>query len=95
MGTNRGRYFLLTGQTISAQEAKDVGLISEILPIQDLLPRAWELARYLKMRSPLLRRYSRVLATQELKKKILDLHGYGLALEGLAATHNSNEHVEK
>jgi len=26
---------------------------------------------------------------------ILDLHGYGLALEGLAATHNSNEHVKK
>jgi hypothetical protein len=53
------------------------------------------LARYLKMRSPLLRRYSRVLAAQELKKKILDLHGYGLALEGLAATHNSNENIGK
>ncbi len=26
---------------------------------------------------------------------ILDLHGYGLALEGLAARHNSNEHVKK
>jgi hypothetical protein len=47
------------------------------------------------MRSPLLRRYSRVLVTQELKKKILDLHGYGLALEGLAATHNSNENIGK
>ena len=26
---------------------------------------------------------------------ILDLYGYGLALEGLAARHNSNEHVKK
>ena len=26
---------------------------------------------------------------------ILDLHDYGLALEGLAATLNSNEHVKK
>ena len=90
MGANKGRYFLLTGQTINAQEAKDVGLISEILPLENLLPSAYELARYLKMRSPLLRRYLRVLATQELKKKILDLYGYDLALEGLAATHNSN-----
>ena len=90
MGANKGRYFLLTGQTINAQEAKDVGLISEILPLENLLPSAYELARYLKMRSLLLRRYLRVLATQELKKKILDLHGYDLALEGLAATHNSN-----
>lgn len=89
MGSNRGRYFLLTGQTIDAKEAKEVGLISEVLPPEALLPRAWELARYLKMRSPLLRRYSRVLMTQELKSKLHDAHGYGLALEGLAATHRS------
>lgn len=89
MGTNRGRYFLLTGQTIGALQAKEVGLVNEVLRPHELLPRAWELARYLKLRSPLLRRYARVLATQELKKKILELHGYGLALEGLAATHQS------
>ena len=40
MGANKGRYFLLTGQTINAQEAKDVGLISEILPLENLLPSA-------------------------------------------------------
>ena len=59
-------------QTINAQEAKEVGLVNEVLPLENLLPRAWELARYLKMRSPLLRRYSRVLATQELKKKKIE-----------------------
>jgi enoyl-CoA hydratase/carnithine racemase len=32
LGMNRGRYFLLTGQTLSAQEAKDLGLVAEILP---------------------------------------------------------------
>jgi enoyl-CoA hydratase/carnithine racemase len=31
LSMNRGRYFLLTGQTLSAQEAKDLGLVAEVL----------------------------------------------------------------
>jgi enoyl-CoA hydratase/carnithine racemase len=85
MGVNRGRYFLLTGQVLNAREAKDLGLVSEVLSGENLLPRAWELARQLRQRPPLLRRYSRVLLTQDLKKRMHELLGYGLALEGLAA----------
>ena len=86
MGTNRGRYFLLTGQTLSANEAKDLGLVNEVLPRAQLLDRAWTHARMLMQRPPLLRRYTRVLLTQDLKKRMQELLGYGLALEGLAAT---------
>ena len=31
MGWNRGRYFLLTGQTLNAKEMKDLGLVSEVM----------------------------------------------------------------
>ena len=31
MGFNRGRYFLLTGQKISARQALDMGLVSEVM----------------------------------------------------------------
>lgn len=86
MGTNRGRYFLLTGQTLTATEAKEVGLVSEVLPKDRLLARAWEHARRLMQRPPLVRRYARVLLTQDLKNRMHNLLGYGLALEGLAAT---------
>ena len=86
MGTNRARYFLLTGQILTAAEARDVGLVNEVLPRQKLLPRAWEVARQLLQRPPLIRRYARVLMTQDLKRRMHDLLGYGLALEGLAAT---------
>ncbi len=44
MRINRGRYFLLTGQVLDASEAKQLGLVSEVLPPADLLPRAWQLA---------------------------------------------------
>lgn len=84
MGVNRGRYFLLTGQTVGARQALEWGLVNEVLPRTDVLPRAWALARQLMRRSPLIRRYSRVVLTQDLKRRMHDLLGYGLALESLA-----------
>ena len=44
MGQTRGSYFLLTGQTLTAHQALDLGLVNEVLPRDKLLPRAWELA---------------------------------------------------
>src|SRR3981189_2555712 len=44
LGMNRGRYFLLTGQTLNAQKALELGLVAEVLPADKLMPRAWELA---------------------------------------------------
>jgi enoyl-CoA hydratase/carnithine racemase len=84
MGLNRGRYFLLTGQTLSALEAKEIGLVNEVLPAAELLPRAWELAEELAKRPPLVLRYTRLLLTQQIRREMHDLLGYGLALEGLA-----------
>jgi enoyl-CoA hydratase/carnithine racemase len=91
LGLNRGRYFLLTGQKLSAHEAKDLGLISEVLPREQLLPRAWELAERLVQQHPLVLRYTRVLLTQYIKRLMHDLLGYGLALEGLGSAQDQLE----
>src|SRR5262245_351209 len=80
---DRCRRFLLTGQTLNARQALDLGLVGEVLPRQQLLARAWELAEQLAQRPPLVLRYSRVLLTQHIKRLMHDLLGYGLALEGL------------
>jgi enoyl-CoA hydratase/carnithine racemase len=83
LGLNRGRYFLLTGQTLTARQAQDMGLVNEVLPRQELVPRAWALAEQLAQRPPLVLRYSRVLLTQHVKRLMHDMLGYGLALEGM------------
>ncbi len=85
LGINRGRYFLFTGQRLSAQEALQLGVVNEVLPREQLLPRAWALAEQLCKQPPLTLRYARVVLTQHLKRLMLDNLGYGLALEGLGA----------
>jgi enoyl-CoA hydratase/carnithine racemase len=83
LGPNRGRYFLLTGQKIAAPEALALGVVSEILPREQLMTRAWELAREIVKRPSLAVRYARVALSQNLKELLLENLGYGLALEGL------------
>jgi enoyl-CoA hydratase/carnithine racemase len=84
LGINRGRYFLLTGQTLDAREAQRQGLVAEVLPPDRLLARAWELARELTRKPSLLLRYTRLLFTEYLRRQMHELLGYGLAMESLA-----------
>ena len=84
LGMNRGRYFLMTGQTLDAAEALRLGIVAEVQPAEKLLARAWELAEDLTRKPTLLLRYTRLLFTEYLRRQMQDLLGYGLAMESLA-----------
>src|ERR1051325_1396077 len=84
LGLNRGRYYLLTGQTLDARQAHDLGLVAEVLPPDRVLARAWELAEGLVKKPTLLLRYTRLLLTEYLRRQMHDLLGYGLGMEMLA-----------
>lgn len=88
LGMNRGRYFLLTGQSLSAAEAKELGVVAEVLPPERLLERAYEHARSLAALNPLAARYARVVLTQRYKRLIDEQLPFGLALEALAGLDN-------
>jgi 6-oxocamphor hydrolase len=85
LGVNRGRYFLLTGQKLSARDAQTLGVVKEVVPRERLLSRAREIAEQIVKKPTLSTRYARVALTQQLKRTMLDNLGYGLALEGLGA----------
>lgn len=83
MGLTRARYFLLTGQKLTAREARDIGLVNELLPRGELLPRARALAASLLACNPLALRYTRLMMTHHLRGLFHQSLGYGAALEGL------------
>jgi enoyl-CoA hydratase/carnithine racemase len=86
LGLNRGRHFLLTGRVITAQEALEYGVVGEVLPADQLLPRAWELATaWAKLPSATLRG-TRAAVTAEWRRLLGEQLHAGLTLEGLAGT---------
>jgi enoyl-CoA hydratase/carnithine racemase len=85
IGSIRGRTFVLTQQTIGADEARALGVISEIVPRDRLLDRAREIAERLAKLPPLTASYTRVALTQKLRRVVDESVGYGLALEGISA----------
>jgi len=91
LGPNRGRYFLLTGQTLSAAQALEYGVVNEVLAPDQLLPRARELAATIAAKPAMARRYTRAVITREWKR-LMDAHlGFGLAHEALAALDLAHE----
>ena len=85
IGEIRGRYFLLSGQKLSAVEAKEYGAVNEIVSREALLPRAWELARHMTKQSPLTLRYTRMALSTRFRRRLQEGLSYGLALEGISA----------
>src|ERR1700736_2048568 len=95
IGEIRGRYFLLSGQKLSASQAKEYGAVNEVVPRNALLPRAWELARHLKKQSPLTLRYTRMALSTRFRRRLQESLSYGLALEGISAAQVAALNAQK
>ncbi|GAC1623849.1 MAG: hypothetical protein NVS9B10_09180 [Nevskia sp.] len=95
LGHNRGRYFLLTGQKIGAEEARALGVVAEVMAAEALLPRALALAAELATRNPILLRNTRHVFTRPLKRALADDLHAGLALEAIASLSGATFFAKK
>lgn len=95
LGINRARYMVFTGQAISAQEAKTLGLVGEVLAPDRLLPRAWELARQIQQQPRLVTRYTKQVMVQHIKQVMQANIAQGMAYEALADIDRAMRDAEK
>jgi len=85
LGPNRGRYLQFTHEIIDAHEAHRLGVVGEVLPPDALLDRAWEHARRLATKKPIVLRNTRLACIRTLRKAMDDalLLGFGLEMAAI------------
>lgn len=85
------RKMVYTGERITAAEAMRIGLIDEIMPREELLPRARQIAKEIASKSPLAIQYAKQCMI-EAEKNSLDKIGFEAECIGrLWATEDKNE----
>jgi enoyl-CoA hydratase/carnithine racemase len=85
LGLNRARYLTLTQGSFTAQQAERWGAVAEVVPLDQVLPRARELAEALAAKPQLLTRYLAITVRQRLSRRMAEGTQLGMALEGLTA----------
>ncbi len=66
VGRQMAKYLSMMGEPISAQEAKDLGLVLKVVPHKDLLDQAFELADKIASKSQMAIRYAKSVYNREL-----------------------------
>jgi enoyl-CoA hydratase/carnithine racemase len=79
---------LYRGEEINAEDAQRLGLVNEIVERPVLLGRAYEVGQELLRQPDHNLRYLRMLLMHDVKRRMHELLGLGLAVEGLASLSN-------
>lgn len=70
LGIKRGNYAMLTCQSFSAEECVELGAVNEVVPREDIVDRAWALARGIMKKSRSCRRMTHYIAVRPWKAVI-------------------------
>lgn len=84
-GPARAKWLLWTGETIDARTAERWGVVTEVLPHEQVLARGLEIAHTLAAKPDLYRRLQRQTLNQRQRRRIAEGVPFGMALEGLTA----------
>lgn len=92
VGPSRAAELLFTGDVIEAREAERIGLVSRVVPHEDLLPAARELAGRIAANAPLALRYMKEGLRRAQRGDVHELGAYvGSTLATLFATEDHRE----
>jgi enoyl-CoA hydratase/carnithine racemase len=81
MGLKRAAYYLYTSDKIDAQTAKEIGLVNEVVSLDRLLPRAWEIAEKIMKKPRTTRRLTASVLRRPWKRLLVQDLGFHLGHE--------------
>src|SRR3546814_356651 len=98
LGTKRAAYALLTGEAITPEKALEYGIVNEVLPREELIPRAYKIADHIMSQPRVTRRLTTQIIRRPWKRRIMeDLDGgFGIQMFGHVAKQASihgKEHI--
>ena len=88
------RKMVYTGERITAAEAMRIGLVDEILPREELMPRARQLACEIASKSPLAIQYAKQCMNEAEKAALAGIPFEAACIGNLWATEDKNEAVK-
>ncbi|GAA0923519.1 enoyl-CoA hydratase/isomerase family protein [Streptomyces thermoalcalitolerans] len=84
MGPKRAAYYVYAAKSIPADKALEWGIVSDVLPREQLLDRAWELARFIMKRPRYTRWATHNIVSRHWKKAVTEDFGFHMAHQMLA-----------
>jgi enoyl-CoA hydratase len=91
-GVLRAKEYLMTGNMVDGVEAERIGLANYVLPDDQVIETATEMARTLAAGPSIAIRFNKRLVNKELERRVLDVFDLSLALE--AITIETSDHGE-
>lgn len=92
VGMGKAKQMILTGDIVTAAEAYRIGLVDEVCPLADLLPKAKEMAKKIASKAPLAIRAAKEAINLSLDVALTDgLHHEASLFAALCASDDKNE----
>ena len=92
VGPNRAKEFLMRGKLMSGKEAPEMGLVNHVVPTEEVLNKAMEIARELNALPPLAVRWTKLSVNKWIKHQLNLILDASIAYEMLSI--NSRDHHE-
>jgi len=84
LGVKRAAYALLTGEAIDARKALEYGMVNEVLPRDQLLPRAYKIADHIMTQPRITRRLTTQVVRRPWKQRVTDNLDGGFGIQMFA-----------
>ena len=92
IGMNRAKEMLMTGRLLKAHEAERFGLVNYVVPQNQVMPKAMELAKELVDSAPMAVKWTKAALNQHVWQELVRTHHYSVAVESLTAiSEDKNE----